>query len=209
MKKILLFGFVVLIGTALALSAQDLGELAKKEKEKREALQKEGKAPKVLTNEDIQNMKTSQKTAASSTDSDQPVSESDLEQKLSDAQQESTEAEQEISGGAVSPDEVQGSEEYQEQQSSSVDEQLKQLQDAKDAAENKVNEAKKAVDDGGLLHTYAIGNQFKDQREGTKEIKEINKQEKQLKQDTSKDNATPPQQNPDENQPQDENSEPQ
>src|SRR5262245_5471758 len=138
MKKILLFGFVVLIGTALALSAESLGELAKKEKEKREALQKEGKTPKVLTNEDIEKVKTSESTAASDTDSDQAVSESDLEQKLSDAQQESAQAEQELSG---SPDEVQGSEEYQQEMSSSVDEQLRQLQEAKDAAETKVDDA--------------------------------------------------------------------
>jgi predicted RNase H-like nuclease (RuvC/YqgF family) len=57
MKKM----FFVLITVLFAVSvwAEDLGELAKKEKARREALAKEGKKGKVLTNKDVKDIKSS------------------------------------------------------------------------------------------------------------------------------------------------------
>jgi predicted RNase H-like nuclease (RuvC/YqgF family) len=52
--------FFVLIAVlfAVAVCAEDLGELAKKEKARREALAKEGKKGKVLTNKDVKDIKS-------------------------------------------------------------------------------------------------------------------------------------------------------
>jgi hypothetical protein len=57
MKKLFLFLFIILF--ACALWAEDLAEVAKKEKARREALKKEGKKATVLTNEDVKNIKSS------------------------------------------------------------------------------------------------------------------------------------------------------
>ena len=57
MKKI--FFVLVAVLFASAVYAEDLGELAKKEKARREALAKEGKKGKVLTNKDIKDIKSS------------------------------------------------------------------------------------------------------------------------------------------------------
>lgn len=190
MKKLLLFGFVGLIGLTLTLTADDLGELAKKEKAKREALQKEGKAPKVMTNEDIEKMKAGDNS----------------DQILDENQKEGTEEEtrsaddilQEMS--AEIPDttnEVAGSEFAEEQKPApSVDEQLRQLQEQKDAAEAQDKEAQEAVDKGGLFHTYAVGNQFRESREAGTEIDEIDKKIKQLEAEKSNQEASKPQQDP-------------
>lgn len=199
MKKLLLFGFVGLIGLTLTLTADDLGELAKKEKAKREALQKEGKAPKVMTNEDIEKMK--------SADNSDQILDENQEEGTEEETRSADEILQEMS--AEIPDttnEVAGSEFAEEQKPApSVDEQLRQLQEQKEAAEAQNKEAQEAVDNGGLLHTYAVGNQFRESREAGTEIDEIDKKIKKLEAEKSSQEASQPQQDsnaaPDQQQP--------
>ena len=207
MKKLLLFGLVGLIGLTLTLTADDLGELAKKEKAKREALQKEGKTPKVMTNEDIEEMKGAQNEG-------QVLDENQAQ----GDEEEAATADSILQGmSAEVPDstnEVAGTDAFQEQdQAPSVDEQLRQLQEKKEAAEAEIKDAQKAVDQGGLLHTYAVGNQFREQREADNEIEDLDKQIKKLEaekknQEASKpqqdQNTTSDQQQPQEQQPQEE-----
>jgi hypothetical protein len=57
MKKLFLFSLIVLF--AGSVWSEDLGEVAKKEKARREALKKQGKKATVLTNEDVKNIKSS------------------------------------------------------------------------------------------------------------------------------------------------------
>jgi hypothetical protein len=188
MKKLLLFGFVGLIGLTLTLAADDLGELAKKEKAKREALQKEGKTPKVMTNEDIEKMKATE-------NADQSLGENQAE----GTEEEGATADSILEGmSAEVPDstnEVAGSEFVEEQQQEpSVDEQLRQLQEKKEAAEAQIKDAQEAVDKGGLFHTYAVGNQFREQREADNEIEELDKQIKKLETEKKNQEASKPQQ---------------
>src|ERR1041385_2803352 len=58
MKKLLMISFVAMLAFVFAAAAEDLGELAKKEKARREALAKEGKKAKTLTNADVGNIKS-------------------------------------------------------------------------------------------------------------------------------------------------------
>ncbi len=57
MKK--MFFLLITVLFAFSVWAEDLGELAKKEKARREALAKEGKKGKVLTNKDVKDIKSS------------------------------------------------------------------------------------------------------------------------------------------------------
>jgi hypothetical protein len=57
MKKI--FPVLIVVLLAVCVWAEDLGELAKKEKARREAIAKEGKKAKVLTNKDVKDIKSS------------------------------------------------------------------------------------------------------------------------------------------------------
>jgi hypothetical protein len=190
MKKLLLFGFVGLIGLAFTLAAQDLGELSKKEKAKRQAQQEQGKTPKVLTNDDIEKMNASQDTEQSP---DQTPSSEDpgLTEDETAAGGADQDLSADISGGI---DEVAGSEVAEEETPGpSVDEQLKQLQEQKEAAEAQDKSAQEAIDNGGLLHTYAVGNQFRASRQAQKEISGIDKQQKQLEQKKNSQEASKPQ----------------
>lgn len=190
MKKLLLFGFVGLIGLTLTLAADDLGELAKKEKAKREALQKEGKSPKVMTNEDIEKMKAGENT-------DQILGENQAEE----TEGEPATADSILEGMSTevpdSTNEVAGSEFIEgQQQAPSVDEELRQLQEQKEAAEAQIKDAQEAVDKGGLFHTYAVGNQFRESREAGNEIDELDKKIKQLEAEKANQNSSKPQQDP-------------
>src|SRR5262245_10539313 len=141
MKKLLLFGFVGLIGLTLTLTADDLGELARKEKAKREALQKEGKAPKVLTNDDLEKMKAADnanQTGGESEPTEETEAEAGLSEKIDDTSAQVPDSSNEISTDAM--------EQALDQQSSSIDDQLKQLQQQKEEAEARVREAQQTVD---------------------------------------------------------------
>ena len=57
MKKLLVVLVLLIAGTVFAQQTQNLGELAKKEKARREALEKQGKKGKVYTKEDLERVK--------------------------------------------------------------------------------------------------------------------------------------------------------
>ena len=57
MKKV--FWVLILVLFSVTVWAEDLGELAKKEKARREELKKQGKKAQVLTNEDVKSIKSS------------------------------------------------------------------------------------------------------------------------------------------------------
>ncbi len=77
MKRFFIVSLIVLF--AAAVWSEDLAEVAKKEKERREALKKQGKKATVLTNQDVKNIKSSlgiESTLVEGTDS-APVEETD------------------------------------------------------------------------------------------------------------------------------------
>jgi hypothetical protein len=199
MKKLLLFCFVGLIGLTLALAADDLGELAKKEKAKREALQKQGKTPKVLTNEDLERMNSNEQTKTGDVEKE-TAEEAQGESQASEGETESGST-NESSGISGSPDVVAGSElAAEEAPKPSIDEQLRQLQAQKEEAQAKEKQAQEAIDNGGLFHTYAVGNQFRQEREAGDSTEEINKKIQQLEQQKKEQEAvaSQPMQNPQE-----------
>ncbi len=173
MRKLLLFGFVGLIGLTLTVAAEDLGDVARKEKAKRQTLQDQGKSSKVLTNEDIEKMKAAQNAQENEeAEGTQGVA------GITDAEDSDSSAD--LSG---SVDEVAGAvEAIEETAGPTVDEQLKELEALKEKAEAQLNDAEGAIDRGGLFHTYAIGNQFRESREAQGEINEVDQQQKKLEQ---------------------------
>lgn len=176
MRKLLLFGFVGLIGLTMTLAAEDLGEVARKEKAKRQSLQEQGKTPKVLTNEDIEKMKSAQNAQEN-----EEAEATEGVAGIKDAEDSDSTADL---SGAV--DEVAGSEEASEETPGpTIDEQLKELEALKEKAETELKDAEGAIDRGGLFHTYAVGNQFRESREAQGDIKDIDKKQKQLEQQKS------------------------
>ena len=107
MKRILLLAFLIALGFTLALSAEDLGALAKKEKARREALAKEGKKAKVLTNQDVADIKSDLAYQSSGTEtpasevnpSEQPPAQSAVDDQIKQLQDEREQLQQKAQEG--------------------------------------------------------------------------------------------------------------
>ena len=153
------FGFVFAI-----CSAQDLGELAKKEKARREAIAKTGKKSKTLTNADIPNIKSDLaiKQTAPAT--------GETEATEATASEPATETESE---SAVSTE------------TSADDQKLEQMKKEKEQAEQEAKEARDQIGKSGLFNSQNIGSQYQKAREAEKKAEELEK--KIEKKDTSDD----------------------
>lgn len=167
MKRIGILLVLLVFGFAFVASAQqkDLGELAKKEKERREALEKSGKKVKVLTNEDVDKLK-SQLAIESGT-----------------SEGEEGQATEEDSASTYTPPEE--GQEYipapqpepaPPDQNAEQKKRLDELENEKSEAQKTAEEARATVGAGGLYHSRNTGDQYKKAGEAEKKIEEIDKQ---------------------------------
>jgi hypothetical protein len=166
MKSKLLFLLIFLFTCSVVFAGESLGELAKKEKAKREALSKQGKEAKVYTNDDIKGVKKD--TGIQSTGEE-------MEEPAEGQEEESTEAESTAAE----------SEEYGYDYSSEADQQvnnqeLQDLRDQREAAQKELDDARKAIGAGGLFHTRNVGDQFHIATEAERKLQEIDRRIKEL-----------------------------
>ena len=156
-----MMAFVVILGMSWIAFAEDLGELAKKEKERREELARKGVKARVLTNQDIPNIKARLAIEPSSIEGET------AEEAVSD---ETTAAEQEVEAAVA-----------EETTEPSVDQQLQEVGNQKQELEQKAKDARDTVGRGGLFQTRNVGDQYRTMRESQEKIKALDKQEQELK----------------------------
>jgi len=148
MKKLFLLLFIFTIGFVFVAAADDLAELAKKEKARREEIEKKKKDTKVYTNDDIKNVKS--KLAI---ESDAPAD-----------QAATDDANTAAAADASAPS------------NSEMDLQIKQLQEQRAEQEKIAGDARAAINAGGIYHTYNVDQQFTAERQANQKIAEIDKQ---------------------------------
>jgi len=166
MKRLLMISFVALFAFVVAAAADDLGELAKKEKARREALEKQGKKGKTLTNADVSNIKsqlaiesssntqtaanTQTEPAADATDSNQPQS-----QPLTVKDQQRLEI---------------------EQRQQELEQKVADLEKQKEATQQQIDDARNAVGNAGVYHSANVGNQYQTVSAQEQKLQELDKQ---------------------------------
>ncbi len=162
MKRIGMLLLLFVFGFAFAVSGQqNLGELAKKEKARREALEKSGKKVKVLTNDDVANLKSQLAIESGSSEAEG-----------STAEEGST---------YTPPQEGQDYVPEPEPEPAPVDQtaerqkQISDLENQRDQAQKESDDARGTVGAGGLYHTRNTGDQYRKAREAEKKIEELNK----------------------------------
>jgi hypothetical protein len=153
------------VGIAFTVLSEDLGELAKKEKARREAIDKAGKKAKVFTNEDIGRLKS--QTAIESTPAEGTAAAPS--QDTSDTSYYTPPVEgQEY----VSPEEpVQQADPAAERKK-----QLQELEDKREELEQQAKEARDNVGAGGLWHSRNTGDQYRTAREAEANATKVEKQ---------------------------------
>ncbi|HJZ12302.1 MAG TPA: hypothetical protein VJ521_09135 [Acidobacteriota bacterium] len=166
MGKHFFLAFVFVLGFCWICAGEDLGELAKKEKARREELARKGVKSRTYTNEDLADLKAQLAIQPSST-------ETSAETTTAPAEPATTEA------GEPAAKETTTSEESTEE--TATDQQLKDIQTQKEEQEAKAKAAKGAIDRGGLFHTRDIGEQYRVQREADEKIRGLDKKTDELK----------------------------
>ena len=143
MKKLFLFSLVVLF--AGAVWSEDLGEVAKKEKARREALKKQGKKATVLTNEDVKNIKSSLGIESDALPVEESASNSGAATEPAAAVQEA------IDNSAA---------------------QLDELKKQKAELTKEIQTTSESMQQGGV-HSSNIGQQYRDKRLKEEELKKV------------------------------------
>lgn len=161
MKRIGILLVLFFFGFAFLASAEqkNLGEVAKKEKERREAIEKSGKKVKVLTNEDVDNIKSQLGMVSGS-------SEGEEGQATGDDSTYTPPVEGEDYIPAQQPEQpVDPNAEHKKQ--------IEELENQKDEAQKKADDARATVGAGGLWHSHATGNQYGIAGEAEKKAEEL------------------------------------
>jgi hypothetical protein len=161
MKRIGILLVLFAFGFAFLASAQakNLGELAKKEKARREALEKSGKKAKVLTNEDVEKIKSQLGMVSGSSEGEE-----------GQATGEDSTYTPPVEGEDYVPDQQP---EQPVDPNAEHKKQIEDLQNQKDEAQKKADEARATVGAGGLWHSHATGNQYKTAGEAEKKVDDI------------------------------------
>jgi len=167
MKRIGMLLLLFVFGFAFVASAQkqDLGELAKKEKARREALEKSGKTVKVLTNEDVDKIK-SQLGMVSGSEEDQG-------QQATDDSSNTPPAE-----GEYVPD--QQPEQTTPDPNAEAQRQRTELQNQIDEHQKAADDARATVGAGGLWHSHNTGDQYKKAYDSEKKVDELTDKKEKL-----------------------------
>lgn len=196
MKKIGLLLFVFVFGFMMTAHAEDLGALAKKEKARREAIEKQGKKAKTLTNADVANIKSKLAYENGASDDAAPTAPSD--ETAADATDQQSPASAELAA---------------------QDQKLRDLQSEREHLQQQIDQAKQAVAQGGVFHSANVGSQYQaageaqqKMQEVDKQIDEVKKQQQEMKQraeDEKQEQAQQQQPPPDQQQEQEEQEQPQ
>lgn len=154
MKKWILFLFILLLGFVFTAAAENLGEVAKKEKARREELAKSGKKVTTFTNADVDNLKSTAtyEFSGESPDSGETTSQGETG--------EQPPAQEIVTSGT----ETSGT--------SDVDIEIEELNRQKEQAEQEEEAARETIGQGGLFHTHNAGNQYQTAREAEKKAEE-------------------------------------
>jgi hypothetical protein len=162
MKRIGILLVLFVFGFAFLASAQQksLGEIAKKEKERREALEKSGKKVKVLTNEDVGKLKSQLGMVSGSTEGEegQPAP-------------EDSSYTPPVEGEDYVPD--QQPEQQPVDPNAEHKKQIEELENQKDEAQKKADDARATVGAGGLWHSHNTGDQYRIAGEAEKKVEEL------------------------------------
>jgi hypothetical protein len=160
MKRVTLLVLLFSFSIAFAVMSADLGELAKKEKARREAIDKSGKKAKVFTNEDIGNLKSQLAMEGATAEGEStPVEETDS----------SYTPPQEGADYVPAPEPVQQPTNPAEDRQK----QIRELEEQKEELEKQAKEAKDTVGSGGLWHSRNTGDQYKKAREAEEKLEKL------------------------------------
>jgi len=181
MKRIGMLLLLLVFGFAFVASAADkpsLGELAKKEKARREALEKSGKKVKVLTNEDVGKIK-SQLGMVSGSEEGQPAPDD----------------------SSYTPP-VEGEDYVPDQQPEQTPPDPNAERQKREAEiQNQIDEHQKAADDaranvgaGGLWHSHNTGDQYRKAGEAEKKVDELTDKKDKLDSGQQQAQQPPPEQ---------------
>lgn len=177
MKRIGILLVLFVFGFAFIASAQkqNLGELAKKEKARREALEKSGKKTKVLTNEDVGKIK-SQLGMVSGT--------SEGEEAQPAPSPEDTSNTPPTEGEEYVPD--QQPEQPPSDQNAELEKKHQELQNQIDENQKAADDARANVGAGGLYHSRNTGDQYRKAGEAEKKIEELTDKKEKLNSEQQK-----------------------
>jgi hypothetical protein len=162
MKRIGILLVLFVFGFAFLASAQQksLGEIAKQEKERREALEKSGKKVKVLTNEDVGKLKSQLGMVSGSTEGEEGQPAADDSTYTPPVEGEDYVPDQQPEQQPVDP-------------ASEQKKQIEELENQKEEAQKKADDARATVGAGGLWHSHATGNQYGIAGEADKKAEEL------------------------------------
>lgn len=154
MKRLAFFVFITL-AIGIIVEATEVADAAKKERARREAIQKQGKPAKVLTNQDVANLKAT------------------LGMEVRVEQEPEGVKEKTLPGIDTSlGDEVQKPKKP-EPPKQEVNEEAEKLKEERQTLEQQAKDAQQTINQGGGFHTRNIGNQYKLKREAESRIREI------------------------------------
>jgi predicted RNase H-like nuclease (RuvC/YqgF family) len=153
MKK--LFLVTILLAFTAVLWSDDLAEIARKEKARREALEKEGKKARVLTNKDVPTIKSSLGIESAS-----PV-----------AEEPTTEPQSESAAAAI------------DEAATNSQEELERLKQEKADLTRDIQSTSDSIEESGV-QSKNIGEQFKEKRLKEEQLKKVEDQIEQLEKST-------------------------
>ena len=154
---------IVLLFSGIA-TASEVAEVAKKERERREATQQQRKPARVFTNQDIQNLKSSLAFEANQTDA--------IETPPVEQQQITTLPAADPNAGQTPPPAPQEQTQVDEERQ----QEMEQLKQEREELEQRAKDAQQTINQGGGYHTRNIGSQFKTKREAEARIREIDQE---------------------------------
>jgi hypothetical protein len=169
MKRIGILLVLLVFGFAFLAKAEqpNLGELAKKEKARREALEKTGKKTKVLTNEDVGKLKSQLgMVSGSEGEEGQPAAEGDSSYTPP------------VEGEDYVPD--QQPEQTPPDQNAELQKQRAEIQKQIDEHKKAAEDARANVGAGGLWHSHNTGDQYRKAGEAEKKVDELNEKQDKL-----------------------------
>jgi hypothetical protein len=172
MKRITLLVLLFSFSFVFAVVSDDLGELSKKEKARREALDKSGKKAKVFTNDDIDKLKSD--VAMES----KPAEGEGTESAPAEGQPDYSQNEYQYNPPVEGQDYVPDPEPEQPATDPLVErnKKLRDLEDQRDELEKKAKDARDNVGAGGLWHSRNTGDQYKAAREAEEKQEKIDQQ---------------------------------
>lgn len=156
-------------------SAENLGDLSKKEKARRDAIAKKGKKPKVFTNADIENLKA-QLALQESSGTPEENTTTEPSETTEPQPTEVPEQMEEI----PAPEPVVEEPQQNDSSKPSKEEQIKALKEQKEQLEQEAENARKTIGAGGYYHSRDVGGQSEKISEAEEKLEDVNKKIEEL-----------------------------